>query len=108
GDDDQSIYRFRGASRASMERFLACFPAAETLTLGRNRRSPASVVSAAVRLIEHNQDRLAKPLEADPALGAGMPVEIWRFAQGKDEAAAIAEAAAQTVRGGLPPSEGAL
>ena len=39
GDDDQSIYRFRGASRASLERFLGSFPGARTTTLGRNRRS---------------------------------------------------------------------
>ncbi|MBJ7599303.1 MAG: hypothetical protein DLM67_25470 [Candidatus Nephthysia bennettiae] len=108
GDDDQSIYRFRGASRASMERFLACFPVAETLTLGRNRRSPASVVSAAARLIEHNPDRLAKALGADPAHGQGMPVEIWRFEQGTDEAAAIAEAVSLMVDGGLRPSQAAI
>jgi DNA helicase II / ATP-dependent DNA helicase PcrA len=108
GDDDQSIYRFRGASRASMERFLDCFPAAETLTLGRNRRSQVSVVSAAGRLIEHNQDRLAKPLEADPALGVGMPVEIWRFEHARDEAVAVAEAIAELVRGGLRPSQVAI
>ena len=39
GDDDQSIYRFRGASRASLERFVRAFPGAETVTLGVNRRS---------------------------------------------------------------------
>jgi RecB family exonuclease len=66
------------------------------------------VVSAAGRLIEHNQDRLAKPLEADPALGQGMPVEIWRFEQGTDEAAAIAEAVSEMVDGGLPPSQAAI
>ncbi|TMF17574.1 MAG: hypothetical protein E6I36_14620, partial [Chloroflexi bacterium] len=37
GDDDQSIYRFRGASRASLERFLASFSGVRTVTLGRNR-----------------------------------------------------------------------
>jgi ATP-dependent DNA helicase UvrD/PcrA len=105
GDDDQSIYRFRGASRASMERFLACFPTAETRTLGCNRRSPQSVVSAAGRLIEHNGDRLAKPLYADPALGPGAPVEIWQFETGEAEAAAIAEAAAEMVARGLPPGQ---
>jgi DNA helicase II / ATP-dependent DNA helicase PcrA len=108
GDDDQSIYRFRGASRASMERFLACFPTAETRTLGRNRRSPATIVAAASRLIEHNQDRLAKPLEADPALGTGLPVEFWRFERGSDEATGIARAAGELVAGGLRPSQIAI
>jgi DNA helicase-2/ATP-dependent DNA helicase PcrA len=105
GDDDQSIYRFRGASRASMERFLSCFPEAETRALGRNRRSVASVVSAARRLIERNPGRLPKPLEADPELGAGVPVEIWRFRRGEEEAATIARTATELVRSGVRPGE---
>ena len=105
GDDDQSIYRFRGASRASMERFLDWFPQAETRSLGCNRRSAASVVSAARRLIEQNPDRLPKPLDADPELGAGAPVEIWRFRQGEEEAAAIARSAAELVASGVRPGE---
>src|SRR5439155_573037 len=43
GDDDQSIYRFRGASRASLERFLHTFPQARTVTLGANRRTSTRV-----------------------------------------------------------------
>src|SRR5690349_15548106 len=51
GDDDQSIYRFRGASRASLERFLLSFPSARTITLGRNRRSSRRIVAAARAVI---------------------------------------------------------
>jgi DNA helicase-2/ATP-dependent DNA helicase PcrA len=90
GDDDQSIYRFRGASRASMERFLAAFPSAATVTLGRNRRSTVAIVSAARRLIEHNPERLPKPLEAVAGAEAGPAVEVWGFADGAREAEAIA------------------
>src|SRR5207245_4843374 len=46
GDDDQSIYRFRGASRASLARFLSAFPRAQTVTLGRNHRSSRRIVAA--------------------------------------------------------------
>src|SRR6185437_15686285 len=60
GDDDQSIYRFRGASRASLERFLATFPHARTVTLGENRRSSSHIVAAASALIGHNPERLPK------------------------------------------------
>src|SRR5207302_2480627 len=64
GDDDQSIYRFRGASRASLERFLGSFPRSRTITLGRNRRSSRRIVAAASTLIGHNPDRLEKQLRS--------------------------------------------
>jgi DNA helicase II / ATP-dependent DNA helicase PcrA len=100
GDDDQSIYRFRGASRASMDRFLASFPSAITLTLGRNRRSAQRIVTAATRLIERNPERLEKPLAADPGRPEGRPVEVWRCATAEQEAEAIAAEAARAGAGG--------
>src|SRR5262249_11327732 len=102
GDDDQSIYRFRGASRASMDRFLATFPAAVTVSLGRNRRSSHRIVTAACRLVENNSERLAKPLEPDPDKELGQPVEIWRCATAEQEAAEIAAAAASAHAAGVP------
>ncbi|HEY4027906.1 MAG TPA: ATP-dependent DNA helicase [Candidatus Dormibacteraeota bacterium] len=102
GDDDQSIYRFRGASRASMDRFLTCFPEAVTLALGRNRRSTRRIVTAARSLIERNDERLEKPLAADPDRDAGEPVAVWRCATAEHEAAAIAEAVARAHAEGQP------
>ena len=97
GDDDQSIYRFRGASRASLERFRSCFAATQTITLGRNRRSSRRVVAAAAALIANNPDRVPKELRSDLAGGR---VEIWLCPDGASEAAAIAtEAAALVERG---------
>jgi DNA helicase II / ATP-dependent DNA helicase PcrA len=90
GDDDQSIYRFRGASRASMERFTSSFPDAGTLTLGRNRRSSGRVVAAARALIENNPDRIPKALSGSRA--GGRAVEVLRCADGAAEAAAVAAA----------------
>ncbi len=102
GDDDQSIYRFRGASRASLERFCARFPDARTITLGRNRRSSARIVAAAAGLIGHNDERLAKELFARRA---GPRVEIWKSPTGPAEAEAIASQARQLVEAGTPLSE---
>jgi DNA helicase-2/ATP-dependent DNA helicase PcrA len=100
GDDDQSIYRFRGASRASLERFHNHFPAAGTVTLGRNRRSSRRIVSAAGALIANNPDRLLKEFRSDRP---GERVEMWLCPDGKVEADAIAgEAAALVTRGTSP------
>jgi DNA helicase-2/ATP-dependent DNA helicase PcrA len=90
GDDDQSIYRFRGASRASLERFLDFFPGTRTVTLGVNRRSSRRIVAAAAALIGHNAERLAKQLRSE---ASGPAVEIWRCADGGSEASAIASEA---------------
>lgn len=74
GDDDQSIYRFRGASLESMERFLRVFPDAQTITLGQNRRSTGSIVAAAGALIAGNADRIPKDLVASGHQGAAVTV----------------------------------
>jgi len=100
GDDDQSIYRFRGASLASMERFVRFFPAAVTRTLGRNRRSSANVVAAAARLIGNNPNRMAKPLSA--FRGAGRRVELAHAATGLDESLHVATEVAALAKIGTP------
>ena len=97
GDDDQSIYRFRGASRASLERFLASFPQTRTMTMGRNRRSSRRIVVAAAALIGKNADRLPKQLVSGTA---GPHVELWTCPDGTTEAAAIAARAAGLVERG--------
>jgi DNA helicase-2/ATP-dependent DNA helicase PcrA len=101
GDDDQSIYRFRGASRASLERFLRSFPGARTITLGRNRRSSRRIVAAASALIDCNPDRLAKQLRSDQS---GPEDQVWSCPDGPAEAYAIASEAAALVEGGTSPS----
>ena len=97
GDDDQSIYRFRGASRASLERFHARFPEARTITIGRNRRSSRRIVSSASALIANNPDRLPKQLLSSVP---GPKVELWLCPDGATEAAAIADHAAALVKRG--------
>ncbi len=101
GDDDQSIYRFRGASRASLERFLRSFPQAQTTSLGRNRRSSRKIVSAAAALIDGNADRLPKQLRSEES---GPGVELWSCPDVGSEASAIASEAARLVKEGTPLS----
>jgi ATP-dependent DNA helicase UvrD/PcrA len=105
GDDDQSIYRFRGASRASLERFRTSFPAALTVTLGRNHRSSRRIVTAASALIANNPERLPKELKAGRA---GERVELWLCPDGDTEASAIAAEAGRLVAAGMPLSRVAV
>jgi len=102
GDDDQSIYRFRGASRASLERFLRAFPEAQTVTLGRNHRSSRRIVAAASALIGNNGERLPKLLRSSRS---GEKVELWACPDGGTEADAIAEEAARLIETGLAAGE---
>jgi DNA helicase II / ATP-dependent DNA helicase PcrA len=97
GDDDQSIYRFRGASRASLERFVASFSTTTTMTMGRNRRSSRRIVAAAAALIGNNAGRIAKQLVST---APGPQVELWSCADGITEAEAIASAAADLLERG--------
>jgi len=94
GDDDQSIYRFRGASRASLERFLRAFPEAQTVTLGRNHRSSRRIVAAASSLIANNDERLAKLLRSSRS---GEKVELWSCPDRVTEADSIAAEAARLI-----------
>lgn len=100
GDDDQSIYRFRGASRASLERYVTSFPTTRTVTLGRNRRSSRRIVTAAGSVIAHNPDRIAKELRAE---APGPRVELWACDDSGAEAAAISREAASLIAAGTPP-----
>jgi DNA helicase-2/ATP-dependent DNA helicase PcrA len=99
GDDDQSIYRFRGASRASLDRFKSSFPDALTVTLGRNYRSSRRIVAAATALIGNNPERLPKQLRSNRP---GEKVELWLCPDGVTEARAIAAEAEHLAAGGMP------
>lgn len=63
GDDDQSIYRFQGASLANILDFHENFPAAQIVTLTRNYRSTQKILDAADSVIAHNSERLVNRLE---------------------------------------------
>ena len=74
GDDDQSIYAFRGARVDNMQDFVAEFDIAEPIKLEENYRSVSNILDAANALIGHNRHRLGKNLHTQA--GAGEPVRV--------------------------------
>ena len=88
GDDDQSIYKFRGASVANLRRFHAVFPDATVIRLEENYRSRGPILRAAGRLISEDPDRLEKKLIT--TRGEGRPVSVLTAASVTEEADAVA------------------
>lgn len=75
GDDDQSIYAFRGARVGNMSDFVREFSVQHQIKLEQNYRSQANILESANSLIEHNSSRLGKNLRTDE--GAGEPVRVY-------------------------------
>ncbi len=89
GDDDQAIYRFRGAAHGAFEMFSRNFPGHRTIHLYRNYRSTKRILRAADAVIAHNQRQVAKPrLKTEKDEGA--PVFLLTSADYASEAAWIA------------------
>ena len=88
GDDDQSIYRFRGARPEIMLGFERDYPDARRLLLDTNYRSSRQIVEAAGKLIVHNRTRFEKDIKA--ARGPGRPVDIREWPGPMEESLAIA------------------
>jgi DNA helicase-2/ATP-dependent DNA helicase PcrA len=65
GDDDQSIYRFRGAEVRNILEFPDCFMGADIIRLERNYRSTTPILRAAASVVDHNQGRLGKKLKSE-------------------------------------------
>ena len=83
GDDDQSIYRFRGAKPEIMLRFEREIPGTKTVLLDTNYRSQANIVEDALNLIGHNKERFQKRIRA--ALPAETGVEYAVFEDQRKE-----------------------
>jgi len=77
GDDDQSIYRFRGAKPEIMLNFPNDYPQTETILLDQNFRSTGKVVGGALRVIEENRHRFSKKIRYVRPEGA--PIDIREF-----------------------------
>lgn len=92
GDDDQSIYSWRGAEIKHILNFEKTFPNAQIIRLETNYRSTSNILNAANSLIRHNQGRLGKDLRADKADSAGEPVYVLTLPTDRDEARIIADA----------------
>lgn len=83
GDDDQSIYRFRGARPEIMLGFEKDYPDAVRILLDTNYRSRKQIVESAIKVIDHNENRFAKEIKA--ARPEGSPVVTALFDDQKDE-----------------------
>lgn len=77
GDDDQSIYRFRGASPSNMQQFLRDYPEAEQITLNVNYRCHKEISNAALAVVSENRDRFVKQIEAVHSNGEGLQCQIF-------------------------------
>ena len=113
GDDDQSIYRFRGAAISNILEFRERYPSARTIVLRRNYRSRPAILDAAHRLIRFNDpDRLevragiSKRLTAERGTDpAGRTVRLEAHPSGGDEADRVATEIAERIRAGTPPRD---
>ena len=89
GDDDQSIYGWRGAKIENIQRFQDDYPRSETYRLEQNYRSTETILGAANAIIEHNDDRLGKALWTES--GEGEPISLYAAYNEIDEARYIVE-----------------
>lgn len=84
GDDDQSIYRWRGARVENMFQLKKAFPAMREIKLEQNYRSTSTILNAANAIITNNSDRLGKNLWTDGS--DGDPIKLYRAYNDRDEA----------------------
>jgi DNA helicase-2/ATP-dependent DNA helicase PcrA len=84
GDDDQSIYRWRGAKVENLRQFTRDFPNAQMFRLEQNYRSTGNILGAANALIEHNSGRLGKNLWTSGEKGE--PIRLYAAFNERDEA----------------------
>ena len=91
GDDDQSIYGWRGAEVDNILRFEKDFPGARVIRLERNYRSTAHILGAASHLIAHNEGRLGKTLFTEMADPDDARVQVHAAWDSEEEARAIGE-----------------
>ena len=106
GDDDQSIYGWRGAKIENIQRFSQDFPHSTTVRLEQNYRSTSRILEAANGLINHNAGRLGKNLWT--ALGQGDPIQLYAAYNETDEARYIVERIKQWSADGNRYSDAAI
>jgi DNA helicase-2/ATP-dependent DNA helicase PcrA len=106
GDDDQSIYGWRGARIENIHRFTQDYPRTLTVRLEQNYRSTATILKAANALISHNADRLGKELWTDGE--EGEPIRLYTAFNDLDEARFIVERIRQWFNDGNSRREAAI
>ena len=106
GDDDQSIYAFRGARVGNMADFEREYRVPRVIKLEQNYRSSGHILDSANELISRNRQRLGKNLRTD--MGQGEPVRVFESTSDFAEAQWLLEEVQQLHRSGMPRSEIAL
>jgi len=106
GDDDQSIYGWRGAKIENIQQFSRDFPASSIIRLEQNYRSTANILNAANALIDQNMGRLGKKLWTDGS--DGEPVSLYSGLNEIDEARFVVERIKQWVQAGNLRTESAV
>ena len=106
GDDDQSIYAFRGANVGNMQKLLRDFHVENVIKLEQNYRSHGNILDAANALIANNPNRLGKNLWTDA--DKGEQIRVYEAGTDVDEASFIVEEIKQLARDGVHLSEIAL
>ena len=105
GDEDQSIYRFRGADLQNILNFERDFPGARIVKLEQNYRSTGNILDAASGVVAHNVERKGKRLFTDR--GAGDPVRIVLVETEREEARHVVESIHE-LRASMPLTEVAV
>ena len=106
GDDDQSIYAFRGAEVGNMRDFERDFAGPNVIRLEQNYRSQGNILAAANALIKNNRSRLGKNLWTDA--GDGEPIRAFEGYSDIDEARFVVEEIRELVREGVSPTQIAI
>lgn len=106
GDDDQSIYAFRGAEVGNMRDFERDYAAGNIIRLEQNYRSHGNILAAANALIKNNRERLGKNLWTEA--GDGEPIRCFEGYSDLDEARFVVEEIRELVRDGISPTQIAL
>src|SRR4051794_38780504 len=101
GDDDQAIYRFRGASAKNLLEFERELPDVTTIKLERNFRSGRRILDAAAAVVAPIQARVPKKLTG----ASGGRVRFWRCSSERAQAQAVAAEAERLIAGGVAPQE---
>jgi DNA helicase-2/ATP-dependent DNA helicase PcrA len=108
GDDDQSIYSWRGAEIENILKFERDFPGAKIVRLEANYRSTAPILAAASHLIAHNEGRLGKTLHSGRNDSAGENVEVVALWDSEEEARMVGNRVETYRRGGDSLAEMAI
>jgi len=103
GDDDQSIYGWRGANVKNILEFANEFPDAKVVKLEKNYRSTTNILKAANELIEHNRGRIGKVLESTK--GDGKSIEMVESSDENLESKKIAKKVRQLIDNGISPKD---